>query len=88
MLLIVMDFLPQEHCESYNLIFVGCLAVAALLVVHHFFKHQHDLRGSDRFFQPEDVFVLCTHGRFSHEMFVVLFLFGALITFDLDLQYC
>jgi hypothetical protein len=50
---------------------------AVLLLIHHYHKHEHDLAGTDRCFQPEDVFVCCMRDRpcaqrCSHEMYVVL----------------
>jgi hypothetical protein len=68
---------------------------AVLLVVHHYNKHEHDLTGTDRCFQPEDVFVCCDFDwpcvqRCSHEMWVVLCLvaLAAVHVVYLDTEQC
>lgn len=67
---------------GYFLIFgILCIGVVFSLALHHYHKHQEDLTGCDRCFQPEDVIVLCwdpihkrpIHKRCSHEQFMVLF---------------
>ena len=66
-----MKFGFSQACDTYPTICILSLASSVLLLMHHYYKHRHNLTGTDRFFQSEDVFVLCEHGRFSHEMFVV-----------------
>ena len=77
-----------NYCDTYATLALIFTCLGVLLVLHHFRKHRHDLHGMDRCCQIEDVCVLCTHGRFSHEMFVALFLFIAYIMVVLYVNWC
>lgn len=80
----------RQMCDRVNIVFVVSFILSVLLIMHHFYKHQNDsnLSRSERFFQPSDVFVLCTHGRFSHEIFVVVFFIIAIVMFSHSVLYC
>ena len=66
--LVGLALLPQKDCVS--------IVFALALVAHHTLVHT-DLKGVSRCFQCTEVIVPFTHGRLSHEFFVVLLLLAA-----------
>ena len=76
-----------DNCEPYIVWGVLSLLSAIILLIHHYQKHT-ELSGCYRCFQPEDVIVLCTHRRFSHEMFVAIFLIIAIVFFAFAANEC
>jgi hypothetical protein len=69
-------------CGVFLTLALVCMAAACTLLVHHYYKHAHDLEGTDRCFQPEDVCVLCGTSRpllrrCSHQQVIVLLVLAA-----------
>lgn len=77
----------MSECGAYIAWGMLSLLSAICLLIHHYQKHT-ELSGCYRCFQPEDVVVLCTHRRFSHEMFVAIFVVIAIILFAFASEEC
>ena len=85
-------------CEIWFLLGLGSVFLIGALVLHHFFKHSDSegderLKGFDRIFQFQDVFVCCMfqrpwRQRCSHECWIVVIFVVFLISYNHLQQEC